>query len=579
MIVLDPTAKGVNLFSGFVQDTIRFWDDRLRLSLGAKLEHNDYTGFEIQPDARILWAATPDQTLWAAVSRAVRTPARIDHDISFTYGVLAPDNPRNPSSIPLLLTIAGNREFQSEELLAYECGYRIKATDRLSADLAFFYNVYDSLRTGEPDHESLRFALAPALHAQMTTVLDNKMKGETYGAEISTDWRMLDWWRFQAAYTYLQIQMHPTDDSLDSYNETATEGMAPHSQFSLRSTMNLPHNLELDGWFRYVDRLPDIGVGSYANVGVDSYATIDLRLGWRPRENLEVSLVGQNLLEDRHLEFLAGLHPHPSNGSGKKCLCEGFMAVLKTWKLRFGQRSILQRPLLHIAKEPSSMRHFRDLSIKRKMTWIMMLTSGVVLFLSSAAFLTIEMISSRRSMVENLATLADIIGNNCIAALTFNDPKTVEETLGALKAETDIASAYIFEADGMLFASYTREGLKDAPAFEKRQAFIAHPPRQGAIADTYQFEDKRLGLTKPIVFNGEVIGAVHLHSELRKLTFALEKIRPAGLPHPRVFGGGGLFPVRQVSARYFATDSAPVGYDETGIPGESLHHPGRKGRQ
>ena len=169
------------------------------------------------------------------------------------------------------------------------------------------------------------------------------------------------------------------------------------------------------------------------------------------------------------------------------------------------------------------MRPFRDLSIKRKITWIMMLTSGVVLFLSSAAFLTVEMFSSRRSMVENLATLADIIGNNCIAALTFNDPNTAEETLGALKAETDVAAAYIIEADGTLFAGYTREGLEDDPLFEGRQAFLTKETPQGSTADTYQFKDKRLRLSKPIVFNGEVIGAVHLHSELRKLTSRLKK--------------------------------------------------------
>ena len=165
--------------------------------------------------------------------------------------------------------------------------------------------------------------------------------------------------------------------------------------------------------------------------------------------------------------------------------------------------------------------HFRDLSIKRKMTWIIMLTCGVVLFLSSAAFLTIEMISSRRSMVENLATLADIISGNCIAALTFNDPKTVEETLGVLKAENDIAAAYIFDADGMLFASYTRAGLKDDLHVGERQAFVLPaPPGSG---DPHQFKDKRLGLTKPIVFNGEVIGSVLLRSELKKLSSRLKK--------------------------------------------------------
>src|SRR5207237_3403467 len=139
----------------FGQDEIALVKERLHLTLGTKLEHNDYTGFEYQPSGRLAWTLSQRQTLWAAISRAVRTPSRIDREFYF---------PGNP---PFLL--AGGTNFVSEELLAYELGYRVQPHRRLALSLAAFYNDYDNIRSVEQ--------LNPP--APVPVVLANGQKGES----------------------------------------------------------------------------------------------------------------------------------------------------------------------------------------------------------------------------------------------------------------------------------------------------------------------------------------------------------------------------------------------------------------
>lgn len=124
--------------------------------------------------------------------------------------------------------------------------------------------------------------------------LDNKAYGETYGMELSAQWQALEWLRLQASYSYLQVQIHTKSDSLDSDAES-DEGISPHNQFFLKSSMDLPMNLELDTLLRYTDNLSEFNI--------DSYVELDVRLGWNLADNLELSLVGQNLLDKGHPEF------------------------------------------------------------------------------------------------------------------------------------------------------------------------------------------------------------------------------------------------------------------------------------
>ncbi len=292
-VALEPDNRNDHLYSAFVQDDITLIEDKLRLTLGSKFEHNDYTGFEYQPNARVLITPDPHHTIWAAVSRAVRTPSQVEHDARINTEVVPPGTAKNPSALPVLLTAQGDDDFRSEELTAYEVGYRVLATDNLFLDIATFYNVYDNLRTLETGTTSLEPSPAP-LHLVLPSTVGNEMNGETYGAEVVADWRPVDGWRLQAAYSYLRIFLHLEDGSTDTISESAEEE-SPRNQFSLRSSMDLYRNLEWDMWLRYVDDLPALNV--------DSYVSLDTRLAWNMRRNLVLSVVGRNLLDRRHPEF------------------------------------------------------------------------------------------------------------------------------------------------------------------------------------------------------------------------------------------------------------------------------------
>jgi iron complex outermembrane recepter protein len=284
-LVISPRNRADNLFSAFLQDEIVLVEDLLRLTVGSKFEHNDYTGFEFQPSGRLLWTPAARHVLWASFSRAVRTPSRVDRDIAASSAPFP--------ALPFFARLLGNKDFESEKVLAYELGYRIQPTDRLFVDLAAFYNRYDdlfSVETGTPFLEPGRLIFP--------FQFDNKMKAQVYGIEIAADWRWLDWWRWRFSYSHLQINLTRKPGSNDAFTEQSTEGSSPHNQVSLTSFIDLPGNLNLDGIFRYVDNLPGQNVGRYFN--------LDLRLGWHATKNVELSLVGQNLLQGHHAEWSGG---------------------------------------------------------------------------------------------------------------------------------------------------------------------------------------------------------------------------------------------------------------------------------
>jgi len=287
-ISLNPDHRTLNLFSAFVQDEIMLLPERLRLTLGSKFEDNDFTGFEVQPSGRLLWTPRERQTFWASISRAVRTPSRAEDDVILNQVV--PAGTLGPGSPAFVTTIYGNRNFVSEELLAYEIGYRFQPHRTLSLDLALFYNDYDRLRSQEPGPSPTQPQVLPTFPLH----LENNLYGETYGIEAAVTWEIARWWRLQPAYTFLDMQLHRRPGSGDTSSEQ-DEGKSPRHQFMLRSSMDLPHNLSLDGTLRYVDSLPALHISSYVS--------LDVRLGWRPVKNLELALVGQNLLHEQHAEF------------------------------------------------------------------------------------------------------------------------------------------------------------------------------------------------------------------------------------------------------------------------------------
>ncbi len=256
-------------FTAFVQDEIPLRGEGLHLTLGTKIEHNDYTGFEIQPSGRVNWTFSPSRTLWAAISRAVRTPSRIDREL------YAPGQP------PYFL--AGGAGFRSETELAYELGYRYQQGTLVLA-FASFYSRYHGLRSLEQVNPPNPTPI----------VIGNGQDGESYGGEATASFRITDDWQVRAGYTELRVHIWPNPGSTDT-SRGATESQAPDRQLSLNSSLDLPAHLKLDGGFRYV--------GEIAKQAVPAYAELNARLTWQPVAALELSIAGQNLLHQQHAEF------------------------------------------------------------------------------------------------------------------------------------------------------------------------------------------------------------------------------------------------------------------------------------
>ncbi len=301
LVTTYPAQRKDDLYNAFVQDTITLVEDKLKLTLGTKFEYNDYTGVELQPSARL--AFTPDNrnTTWLAVSRAVRSPSRIEHDGLVI--VSAFPNPADPNLPPIAAAYVGNPDYDSEELIAYELGHRIKLSDRLSLDTAGFINSYDNLSTLEGGAPYLSLNPLPA-HIVAPLYFSNQMDGTTYGIEASATYQPTDRWKLIAGYTYIDLQLHTDRSSRDLATEASTESSTPQNQFHLRSFLDLPCNLELD-------------MGVYAVQSVDafdipSYVRLDTRLGYRPNERMELSVGFQNVLDDRHPEFAGGLYSQPT---------------------------------------------------------------------------------------------------------------------------------------------------------------------------------------------------------------------------------------------------------------------------
>ena len=288
--VFDSPQRDDRLFSAFVQEEIAVIKNKLLLTIGSKFEHNDFTDFEFQPNARLLWQAQERQTVWLAASRAVRIPSRADAEVRLKFRTLPPaTSPFAP--FPALLTVVGSDEFGAENLLAYEMGYRVRPVDRLSLDAALFYNVYTDIRISSVDMS----AISPPIIPLKGT---NEMEGETFGFELAADWRMSDKWRLHAVYSHLQMELRTDVAPLPNFPELPerTEGQNPRHQFMIRSQHDLPANMEFNIGIRYVDRL--------RSLDVDSYIDLDLRLGWSPIQNVNIAITGQNLLDTRHLEFM-----------------------------------------------------------------------------------------------------------------------------------------------------------------------------------------------------------------------------------------------------------------------------------
>jgi iron complex outermembrane recepter protein len=287
---LDPANFSMQLFSGFFQDEVALVPERLFITLGSKLEHNVYTGFDLMPSGRVSWTPNARHMLWGAVSQAARTPA--ESDIAVRANVAGFPS---PGGIPALVAFVGNPHLKNEGLIAYEFGYRLELTPNISMDLSSYYGDYNHQQTTEPAAPFLEPAPSPP-HLVLPETFQNLMHGEAHGFEMAIKWKPIERWTLSPGYAFEQIHMHLNPTSQDTRSVLEAEGGGPVNSAYVRSHLGLVHGIAWDASAYFVDRL--------RSGNIPSYTRLDTGGTWRWTEGLSMSVVGQNLVKDRHLEFV-----------------------------------------------------------------------------------------------------------------------------------------------------------------------------------------------------------------------------------------------------------------------------------
>ncbi|WP_051305753.1 TonB-dependent receptor plug domain-containing protein [Desulfogranum mediterraneum] len=287
-----------DLYSVFLQDQISLLPERLWLTLGSKYEHNDYTGSEWQPSGRLLWKPAEQHSIWASLARAVRTPSMVEYGGAFTVG--AYPTPLGTGRVQFV----GNQEIGSEELLAYEAGYRWQATSQLFLDLALYYNDYDQIYGTVPRRDP----------PDLNQVWSGNLEGEGYGLELALNWQASRALALTLTYGYQELNLEEKGipeagaDGVD-----LSEVTTPRHQASLRASLDLNEQWQLNGWLRYLDQIQGSTSLAHNTLSpIPSHILLDLNLIWKPREDLELMLVGQNLLNSSQLQYITELVTPPT---------------------------------------------------------------------------------------------------------------------------------------------------------------------------------------------------------------------------------------------------------------------------
>jgi iron complex outermembrane recepter protein len=288
-LLITPPSRTEQLYSAFVQDEISLGKS-FRLTLGTKLEHNDYSGFEFQPTLRFAFMPREAETAWLAVSKAVRTPSRVEFDVNKSNGV-------NPNQ-PLFVRLIGDGNFRPERVIAYEAGYRRQLGKQVYFDFAAFYNDLDYLTTGEQLSPFFVEGQPPNTRFVLPFGFRNGLEGLARGLEVSVDATLAPWLKLRSGYSFLELNLGPSAGSTDLVSGPRIEGSSPRHRATLAIYADLPRKFGIDATLRAVDRLPALDVPGYVN--------LDLRFSWQPSPRTELSLVGQGLLQADHLEFDPG---------------------------------------------------------------------------------------------------------------------------------------------------------------------------------------------------------------------------------------------------------------------------------
>ncbi|PCJ45378.1 MAG: hypothetical protein COA99_05075 [Moraxellaceae bacterium] len=293
---ISPDNLSMDLYSAFIQDKIELKEDTLWLTLGSKIEKNHYSGTEFLPSARMSWLPTPTQTVWSSISRAVQTPTRTSNlEINYLFFPTFPP-------FPIAGTVLRNnppKDPKSQVLLAYELGYRVQASENLTLDMALFYNDYEDINVTNSAPIAVE-TFPNGTYTIISSDVVNEGVATVYGAEITTRWSPNDDWMITGSYSYLFEDFETTSKSDDSTFEFL-EKRDPSDQFKFTAHRDLDFDLELDVHFYYVSEIQVNQAGS--EIDIPHYKQTNIRLGWAPRQFLELSLGANNVFDSRHAEF------------------------------------------------------------------------------------------------------------------------------------------------------------------------------------------------------------------------------------------------------------------------------------
>jgi iron complex outermembrane receptor protein len=286
-LTLDPSASTDNVCNAFLQDAITLVPDQWVLTLGSKLEHNDPTGFDLDPSARLMWTPDATNSFWAAISRATQTPSLVDEYIRNISARL--EIPSGTSYSPAEVLLSGDPNFQSAQLTAYELGYRAQVTKQVSIDVAAYYDSYsnmESVQQGAPIPGPL--TLIPLSEA-------NGIDGSIYGGEISTQVQVTPAWKLEASYSLLEASFHPKAGSADTADATHDATSSPQNMAQIHSYLDVTKNLQLNASVYYVDRIREFNVPAYIST--------DLNVSWQINEAMNLTVGVNDLFDPEHPEF------------------------------------------------------------------------------------------------------------------------------------------------------------------------------------------------------------------------------------------------------------------------------------
>ncbi|MEO8370305.1 MAG: TonB-dependent receptor [Candidatus Solibacter sp.] len=289
-LTFDPPQRTDQLLTAFLQDEISLVPNHLTLTLGTKFLHTNYTASEFEPSARILWAPSDKDSVWAAFTHALRTPSRVERDFNLSGFVRF-----LPDGTPFMARFNANRGFVPEQMNGYEAGYRRLLLPSLYVDVATFYNHYHNLLSQEFDGPIFFESSPTPAHLLLPAKFGNGLRATSMGGEIAPEWRPTSRWRLRTSYAYLYLNVQNAINSKDVGTAPGISRSSPRHQAVVQSAFDISRQVTLDLTYRYASALP--------LQDVDSYSTGDARLAWRIHRQLEVAITGQNLLQPHHAEF------------------------------------------------------------------------------------------------------------------------------------------------------------------------------------------------------------------------------------------------------------------------------------